>query len=87
MQEVSKLTEQHSGDKGSIRVMYTNIDELLSCMLEVRYHLRKKKPDILCLTETKLLEEIHLCFEVEGYNMWRRDRKLYQTYFFPVNRT
>ena len=73
--KASKLKEENRAERGTIRVMYTNIDGLLSCILEVRDYLRERKPDVLCLTETKLRDEIHLCFKAEGYNMWRRDRK------------
>ena len=58
-----------------MRVMYTNIDGILSSVLEVRDYLKESKPDVLCLTETKLKEEIQLSFKEEGYNNWRRDRK------------
>ncbi|MPC96834.1 hypothetical protein E2C01_092113 [Portunus trituberculatus] len=43
-------------------------DELLSSMLE-------KKPDVMCIVETKLREEIHVNLKEKGYNSWRRDRK------------
>ena len=63
------------GRVSALRVMYTNIDGILSSVLEVRDYLKESKPDVLCLTETKLKEEIHLSFKEEGYNNWRRDRK------------
>ncbi|MPC69835.1 hypothetical protein E2C01_064066 [Portunus trituberculatus] len=44
-------------------------------MLEVRDYLKKKKPDVMCIVETKLREEIHIDFKEVGYNSWRRDRK------------
>ena len=55
--------------------MYTNIDGLLSGMLELRDYLREKKPDVICLTKTKLRKEIQLNFKKEGYHIWRRDRE------------
>ena len=58
-----------------ISIMYTNVDGIISSILELRDYIRKSKPDVVCLTETKLKEEIQLHFQKEGYNMWRRDRK------------
>ena len=58
-----------------ISIMYTNVDGIISSILELRDYIRKSKPDVECLTETKLKEEIQLHFQKEGYNMWRRDRK------------
>ena len=66
----------HSGRGGSkLKVMYTNIDGLLSGMLELRDYLIEKKPDVVCVTETKLREEVQISFKDQGYNVWRRDRK------------
>ena len=59
----------------SLKVMYTNIDGLISSRLELIDYLMEKKPDIVCLTETKLREEIQVNFKEQGYNVWRRDRK------------
>ena len=59
----------------TLRITYTNIDGILSSVLEVKDYLREKSPDVLCLTETKLREEIQLSFREEGYNLWRRDRQ------------
>ena len=56
------------------RVMYTNTDGVVSSLSEVKDYLREK-PELVCLTETKLREEINIRFEKEGYNLWRRDRK------------
>ena len=66
----------HSGGGGgTLKVMYTNIDGLLSGLLELRDYLIEKKPDVVCITETKLREEIKISFKEQGYNVWRRDRK------------
>ena len=42
--------------KGSdrIEVMYTNIDGLIARKLELVDYLKEKKPEIVCLAETKL---------------------------------
>ncbi|MPC31817.1 hypothetical protein E2C01_025117 [Portunus trituberculatus] len=70
-------TEEEGGRGGGkkLRMTYTNIDGLLSSMLEVRDYLKEKKPDVMCIVETKLGAEIHVNFKEEGYNSWRRDRK------------
>ena len=61
--------------RNNLRVMYTNIDGIVSSLLELKDYIRKSKPDVVCLTETKLKEEIQLGTIVEGYNIWRKDRK------------
>ena len=63
--------------KGSdeIKVMYTNIDGMISRKLELIDYLKEKKPEIVCLTETKLCEEIQTNIENDNYNIWRKDRK------------
>ena len=62
------------GRGGKLRVTYTNIDGLLSSVLEVRDYLKESKPDVFCIAETKLKEEIQVNFADEGYKCWRRDR-------------
>ena len=65
----------HSGGGGGkLKVMYTNIDGLLSGMLELRDYLIEKKSGV-SVTETKLREEVQISFKDQGYNVWRRDRK------------
>ena len=51
-----------------------NIDGLLLSVLEVRDYLKESKPDVFCIAETKLKEEIQVNFADEGYKCWRRDR-------------
>ena len=58
-----------------IKVMYTNIDGIISRKLELVDYLREKKPQIVCLTQTKLCEEIQTNIENDNYNIWRKDRK------------
>ena len=58
-----------------LRVMYTNIDGIVSSLLDLKDYIRTSDPDIICLTETKLKEEIQLGIKIEGYNTWRKDRK------------
>ena len=45
------------GRESALRVMYTNIDGLTSGILELRDYMMEKKPDVVCITETKLREE------------------------------
>ncbi len=66
---------QNTEKTKNVRITYTNIDGLISSILEVRDYLREEKPDVMCMTETKLRQEILLNFEKEGYKLWRRDRK------------
>ena len=48
------VQEQHSWSLSNIlRVMYTNVDGLLSSLLEFKDYLRTNKPDVVAVTETK----------------------------------
>ena len=58
-----------------IKVIYTNIDGIISRKLELVHYLKEKKPEIVCLTETKVCEEIQTNIENDHYNIWRKDRK------------
>ena len=40
--------------RGCIKVAYTNVDDLISSMLEMQDYLNTEKPDIMAITETKL---------------------------------
>ncbi len=59
-----------------MRILYSNVDGLISKKLELTDLLKSKKPEIVCLTETKLKDilDINLLGWSE-YNIWRRDRK------------
>ena len=60
---------------GDMNLMYTNIDGIIPRILELKDYLREKNPDIVCLTETKLTEDIHIKIEgKDSYNVWRKDR-------------
>ena len=63
------------GENNKLKVTYTNVDGLLSIILEVKEYLSSEKPDVFCMTETKLKEEINVNFQPEGFKLWRRDRK------------
>ena len=59
-----------------INVMYTNIDGIIPRILELRDYLREGDPDVVCLAETKLTEDIYIRLqENDNYNVWRKDRK------------
>ena len=62
-------------ESDEIKVMYINIDGIISRKLELVDYLREKKPEIVCLTETKLCEEIQTNIENDNYNIWRKGRK------------
>ena len=66
---------ENQGTSNILSVMYTNMDGFISGLLELRDYIKDSKPDVVCLTETKLKEEVQLGIIVEGYNYWRRDRK------------
>lgn len=56
--------------------MYSNVDGIVSKGLEISDLIKKDKPLILCLCETKLDTSISL--DIMGwsdYNIWRRDRR------------
>ena len=63
------------GRSKKLSVAYTNIDGLLSSVLEVRDYLKEKRPDVMCIVDTKIKNEINASFINEGYESWRRDRK------------
>ena len=59
-----------------LMISYTNIDGLLSKMLELNDYLREKKPDIMCIVETKLEKDTDVMLhEKLDYNIWRSDRR------------
>ena len=51
------------------------MDGLLSSILEIKDYLGSEKPDVFCMTETRLKEEINVKFQQERFKLWRRDRK------------
>ncbi|MPC73871.1 hypothetical protein E2C01_068212 [Portunus trituberculatus] len=59
----------------ALRVMYINIDGFISGSLEVRDYILEKGLDVICITETKLSEDVQVNFKEQGYNVWRRDRR------------
>ncbi|MPC69425.1 hypothetical protein E2C01_063650 [Portunus trituberculatus] len=66
--------EKRGGHEGGnkLRVTHSNIvDGLLSSILEVLDYLKEKKPDVMCIVETKLKKEIYVNFKEEEYNTWK----------------
>ena len=55
--------------------MSSNVDGVVSKLLELRDYVRDKEPQIICLTESKLTQMIlNDTIAIEGYNTWRKDR-------------
>ena len=52
-------------DSDEIKVMYTNIDGIIARKTELVDYLKEKKPEIICLAETNLREEIQT--DIENY--------------------
>ena len=48
------------GETIKLKVAYTNVDGLLSSILEIKDYLSSEKLDVFCITETKLKEEINV---------------------------
>ena len=63
------------GKSNKLKVAHTNVDGLLSSMLEIKECLSSQKPDVFCMAETKLKEEIYVHFQQERFKIWRRDKK------------
>ena len=56
--------------------MYINIDGIISRKLELRDYLENKTPNVVCITETKLDENItDKMVTFQNYITWRKDRK------------
>lgn len=54
---------------------YRKDDQLPMEILEIKDIFKVNKPDILCLTETKLKSKIRSeIISCEGYDVWRKDR-------------
>ena len=57
-----------------ITISYTNIDGLASKRLELVDYLREKKPDIICIAETKLRKDTIIQTDEYNYNIYRKER-------------
>ena len=58
-----------------LRIAYTNVNGLLSGLLELNDFLRESQPDIMGITETKLCDEMESVDLGENkYNVWMRNR-------------
>ena len=69
------MNEAVTKQNDEIKVMYTNIYGIISRKLELIHYLKEKKPEIVCLTETKVCQKIQTNIENYNYNIWRKDRK------------
>ena len=59
-----------------LKMMYSNADGLVSKLCELRDLITKEKPEIVCLTETKLNATIsNATLNFDGYEVWRKDRE------------
>ncbi len=58
--KVRKWCHKDATPSRSLKIMYTNVDGLVSSLSELKDYLKNNKPDVVCLTETKLEEEIKL---------------------------
>ena len=57
--------------------MYSNADGVcsISKLAELRYRIQEKKPEIVCITETKLTKITNdEALGLEQYNIWRKER-------------
>ena len=57
-----------------LKVIYANVDGLLSAKLEINDILRDKEPEVMCIVETKLRVDNEVQIGQGKYNLWRRDR-------------
>lgn len=67
---------KNKNDDLNMLCYYTNIDGINSKKLEMDEIIRRDQPQVVCLTETKLNQDLdtNIIFS-EGYNVWRYDRK------------
>ena len=42
-----------------LRVIYTNVDVLLSSIVEIRHYLKVNEPDVFCIAKIKFRKKIH----------------------------
>ena len=62
-----------------IKIVYANVDGLISKLMELEDIIKDKKPQVICLTETKLSTNIlDDTLNFGNYNIWRKDRKIKQ---------
>ena len=59
-----------------MKILYSNVDGILSKLLEIKDVLLDKKPHVFCITETKLCKiVVNDTLNIENYNIWRKDRE------------
>merc|ERR1712035_212832 len=68
--------KQKRGGNKVLNIMYSDADGLSSKIQELQQEMKIDKPDIVCITETKLEEEmLDATLNLKGYQVWRGDRK------------
>lgn len=68
------MVQKGRGD--SLKVAYTNVNGLISSMLETGDYLSKEKPDVMGITENKLTGSIDAFNLRDGkYKVWMRNRE------------
>ena len=77
MESIGKHKEEGKRKRDKeIKIMYTNIDGIAPRVLELKDYIREKEPEVICLIETKISEDIQIKIdENDSYNIWRKDRK------------
>jgi len=74
--KTNKRNDIENNDNHSLQVIYTNVDGLVSKLVEVKDTIQEKKPGIMCLTEKELDGKIKSeVINVGGYDIWRKDWK------------
>lgn len=67
----------HTTEPTSLRCLYANVDGIVNKVDELQVYVDNFKPDIVCLTETKLSEQLNSeIFYVIEYTVYHRDREL-----------
>ncbi len=59
-----------------MRIIYSNVDGLISKLNEFNDYIDEHKPDIICVTETKLHQSLNNeVLRCTGYNIWQKNRQ------------
>ena len=73
--EANKVDDWKNRRREKLTMAYTNVNGLLSALVEINDFLRIEKPDVMGITETKLTEVIEENMIGEGeYNIWVKNR-------------
>ena len=71
-----KLNKIKSSQLGSFKCMYTNLDGIINKDSAFSHYVNKENPQIVMVTETKLLSSDLSSdhFRLQNFNVFRRDR-------------